>query len=157
MNGLEPYYRNPPPPIPLSGGARFVRGFGRIGFVLAVLVGIGGSIMTYYMAHEAAEREVNGVWQRQCIRTKFLQLGAKLPRRSYNEQDVDLWEAGCSGPDWSIPFNTVATLQREVPPEYYSILVPKLALGAFITICSAAIPLVLFLTLGWIAAGFTRF
>jgi hypothetical protein len=125
--------------------------------VLAVLIGIGGSIITYYAAQEAAKGEVNGVWQRQCIRTKYLQVGARLPRLSYDEQNVDLWEAGCRGPDWSVPFKTVAALQPEVAPEYYSILVPKLALGAVITVCAAAIPFLLFLTLGWIAAGFTGF
>jgi hypothetical protein len=52
MNELEPYDRRSPPLIPLSGGARFVRGFGRVGLVVAILIGIGGAITTYFIAQE---------------------------------------------------------------------------------------------------------
>jgi hypothetical protein len=80
-----------------------------------------------------------------------------LPRQHYREQDVDLGEAGCSGPEWTLPFKTISSLHAEAPPEYYSILVYNLGLGALITICAAAIPWLFFVTVGWIAAGFTRF
>jgi hypothetical protein len=156
MNGLEPYDRRDPPLIPLSGGARFVRGFGRIGLVLAILFGIGGIIVTYFIAQEETDRAIHRVWQRQCIRSKF-QHGDKLPRLSYRQDDVDMWDAGCSGPETSIPFNALVTLQPEPSPDYYSVFISKFASGAIITVCVAAIPLVFFLIIGWIAAGFTRF
>ncbi len=157
MNGLEPYDHSYPAPIALSGGARFVRGFGRIGLVVAILIGIGGAIMTYFLAHEEAQKEINRVWQRQCIRAKFVQLGDKLPRQHYSEKNVDLWEAGCTGPESTLPLKTISSLQPEAPPEYGSVLIYNLGLGALITICVAAVPWLFFVTVGWIAAGFTRF
>ena len=155
MSGLEPYYRNPPP-APLTGGARFLRGFWRIGIVLAVLFGFAGAAISFFIANEEATRDINRIWQRQCIRAKF-QHGEKLPRVSYNEKDVDLWDAGCNGPESSIAYNALFTLQAETAPDYYSVLIPKLAIGLLITAAIAVLPLLASLTIGWIAAGFTRF
>ena len=106
------------------------------------------------IAREVVQRKINRVWQRRCIRAKFFQFGDKLPRGRYREQNVDLWEAGCSGPEWALPFKAIAS---QAPPAYYSILAYNLGLGALTTVCAAAIPWLFFVTVGWIAAGLTRF
>jgi hypothetical protein len=155
VSGLEHYHHSPPPP--LTGAARFMRGFGRIGAVLGIICFLVGLGVAFFVANEAANREIDASIQRQCIRAKFQQQGGKLPRRSYDQKEVDLYEAGCWGPYSSIDFNSLLTLQVEKRPEYLPLFLSPFFIGLSIALAIAFILYLGALTIGWILAGFTRF
>jgi hypothetical protein len=153
MTEIVPYRRRPTEQAPLTGGARFIRGFVRLGIVISILTALIGLGISFVAANEQAGTEIRRVAQRQCIRGKLDQGAEKWTDRT----EIDLWKSGCPGPDSYTSLNELAQRRAELPANYMTIFMPIFGFGVGISVAVAAIPLLVFWTVGWIAAGFTRF
>lgn len=138
---------------PLTAGARIIRGFRRIGAVVAIpvlLIGIGVSVFIGYDAYASKERRSV---QANCLLSKAKQ-SSGLPVLSYDHSKVDPQAAGCEGPmysvyPWEIPANTPK-------PSFMEDLAPTVVGGSAASVVGAAIAYGLFWAVGWVCAGFTR-
>jgi hypothetical protein len=93
MNDLRPF--QPKSNSPLSGGARFIRGFTRIGAAVAVLVAlIGGStsVFTAISEYDSKKRTFDSAI---CV-TKLVRQNYSFGTKSYNRAALDYESAGCS-------------------------------------------------------------
>lgn len=144
----EPMHR-----APLTSSARIIRGFRRIGAVVAIpilLVGVGASLFIGYDAYASKERRSA---QANCLLSKAKQ-GTDLPALSYDKTKVDPQAAGCNGPMYSIyPWEISAYTPRPSVAEDFA---PAGVGGSAASIAGAAIVYALFWAVGWVFAGFTR-
>jgi hypothetical protein len=131
MKDLSPY----PSQVPLSAGARFVRGFRRVGAVIAVLaalVGVGITITVAWTAEDSAQRR----WeQARCLIQKYPDAN-KVPIKQYSSS-IDFYETGCSGPLYYETIETVATIAHNKPTPLAALWEP-LAAGLAITTAVAS-------------------
>jgi hypothetical protein len=145
-----------PPMTPLTGAARLVRGFRRVGIVIAILAGIAGMSVTCFIAFDSARSAVSRIEQEQCIRAKYVR-DETLASKWNDPKSVDLRDSGCGGPALYITYDVLRRLPRASPPAFVSEFLPAFGIGTLIT-CAIAILLFLScLTMGWVAAGFTRY
>jgi hypothetical protein len=118
--------------------------------ILTALTGIG---ISFAIVNDQAGAEFRRSAQRQCLKGKLDQGAEK-----WKDQNViDLWESGCPGPESYMSSNELTKMRAELPADYMQIFMPAFGLGVVISLAVAAIPLLVFWTVGWIAAGFTRF
>jgi hypothetical protein len=146
------------PTGPLSGGARFLRGFTRIGTVTAVLVAligipisIMGGVNNYNYAVETRERA-------QCI-AAVAHSGYTFKKKYEFSSELDYDVGGCSGgyrfSYWSV--NQVIALANTPAPTFLtSEGASVLGSGLMITGLVAVAVYVGFWVIGWLCAGFTR-
>jgi hypothetical protein len=140
----------------LMGGARFIRGFVRLGLVLSIMAGLVGIAISFVVANEQAGSDVLRVEQRQCAKGK-LDHGTPFKKKWNNPDEIDLYDSGCPGPQMYISPRELVEIHPELPPNYMLIFMPTFGLGVAISLAVAIIPVLLFWTIGWVAAGFTRF
>ena len=91
MTELRPYYAAPPPP--LTAGARFIRGFKRVGVVVAGLVLLVGLFFSYMVAREAQDRAERRFSQATCI-ASLVRNNRPLERKSYDRNQYDYSASG---------------------------------------------------------------
>lgn len=157
MTDLRPY--QPKFNAPLTGGARFIRGFTRIGAVVAVLVAMIGLAITGFVANESYNREVNGYKNARCI-AQLARSGYVFKRKypSIDSQTLDYEVSGCT--DYGIygkPVRDVLAIAEAPAPSFMSGEAPgALGLGLIITGFCAVLVYVLFWVIGWVFAGFTK-
>jgi hypothetical protein len=137
----------------LTPGARIIRGFRRIGTVVAIpilLSGIGVSLYVGYDTYTSKERKSV---QANCLLSKA-QGGKTLPALSYDTSKVDPQAAGCDGPLYSVyPWEIAAYVGK---PSFVEDFAPVGVWGSAASIAGAALAYVFFWAIGWIFAGFTR-
>jgi hypothetical protein len=157
MNNLAPF--QPKRDAPLTGGARFIRGFARIGAVIAVLVVLSGLGITYVIANDGYNREVSAQRNAQCIarlsRTGYV---FKLKYPSIDSRTLDYSVNGCS--DYGLYGNSLSEIiqiaDAPAPTFMTSEAVSTLGSGLIITGICAVVAYFLFWVVGWVFAGFTR-
>jgi hypothetical protein len=155
MTDLRPYHYSPPSP-PLAAGARFIRGFKRIGVVLAALVLLVGIPTTIAIAIEqqrAAERRFD---QATCV-ARLVRDKRPFKMKSYDQTKIDYEESGCPGYSlYSESLEAVLALAKAGPPAPLEGAIQPLLIGFAISIASAAASFCGFWLIGWLCAGFTR-
>jgi hypothetical protein len=142
----------------LTGGARFIRGFTRIGAVFAVLVtmiGITASIMgginNYNYDLQTRERA-------QCI-ARLARNGYTFKKKYEYSSELDYDVQGCSG-GYSFsykPVNQVIAIADAPTPTFLtSEGASVLGHGLMITGIIAFVAYLIFWVIGWLCAGFTK-
>jgi hypothetical protein len=152
MSELRPY--QVPSTGPLSAGARFIRGFKRVGIVLGILTlvaALGTGIFTGLDQQRNAERRYQ---QATCLLDK-VRFGKPLKMETYDGSKVDTVLSGCPGPTYSDTIASITAFAQRAPvpaeyviePVFYAALIgAALATGIYL----------IFWVLGWLCAGFTR-
>lgn len=143
-----------PSGLPLTAGARIIRGFRRIGLVLAIpvlLIGIGTSL---YVGTETYTTHDRRVAQANCLIKKSDRDGG-LPALSYDPAKIDLQKTGCSGPIYSAYFWEVSGIAA-VPASFETDFGPAGIGGSLASVAGALLIYLACWAVGWIFAGFTR-
>lgn len=139
--------------VPLSAGARFVRGFKRLGTVFGVLafcIGIGFSFVT-------ANQQNQALFNRHIQAVCFLdaQHRGQVAMNQYRPQEVDLSKSGCPGPMYSETIGVILTIASAKPAPLEGFIEP-LYIGSIISLACGTAIFALFWLVGWLCAGFTR-
>jgi hypothetical protein len=93
MTDLQPHRHRPD--APLTAGARFIRGFTRIGAIVAVLVALGGLALSIMIATDRYTSEANGHQSAQCI-ARLARSGYTFKEKEYSAA-LDYSVGGCNG------------------------------------------------------------
>lgn len=156
MTDLQPH-RHPRPATQLSAGARFIRGFTRIGAVVAVLValiGVSISIIGAVSNYNSAEASYRSA---KCI-AGLARSGYTFPKKEYSSS-LDYSSGGCTG-YYHHSYNTISevTAIADAPaPTFFMGDGPSvLGWGILITGLVAVVAYLAFWAIGWLCAGFTR-
>lgn len=137
---------------PLTAGARFIRGFTRIGLALGCAIFAASAVTGGYIGWDQQRRAEQEYYQRACLLSKKPE---QLRWESYNITKIDVWLTGCPGPMPAptlaelnaAPLIKPAPLQAAIEPAYYGLLA---GIGLGIITYAA------FWLVGWLCAGFTR-
>ncbi|MET4219924.1 hypothetical protein ABIB00_005148 [Bradyrhizobium sp. LB14.3] len=153
MTDLRPYARPLKPP--LTAGARFIRGFKRVGIVLGVIVLVGGFAITIPIAI-GQQNSAQGRYEQAVCMNDRVRNNWPIKMKSYDQTKIDFDATGCpSGPLYHEGLPTVLSYAKEKPaPLQYAI--EPFAIGAVASIVSAAALFYGFWLVGWLCAGFTR-
>jgi hypothetical protein len=155
MSDLQPYQRSR---APLTGGARFIRGFTRIGTVIAaltVLIGVPASIIGAINNYNYAADNYLGA---QCI-ARQARSGYPFKKKSEYTSALDYSAGGCTH---TYPFEymtvseVIAIANAPAPTFMTSDGASTLGFGLMITGVIAVLAYVGFWLVGWLCAGFTR-
>ncbi|MGL3109176.1 hypothetical protein [Bradyrhizobium sp. BR 1432] len=153
MTEISPYRSAP---VPLTAGARFIRGFKRIGIVagaIFLLIGIAFSVVT---AVEQQDRENRKFAQATCI-ARLVKENRPLKTRTYDPKKVDWDEFGCPGYYfYGDPVEVALAHARGAPPAPLEYAIQPFSLGLAISIACSAAVFLFFWLIGWLCAGFTR-
>ncbi|UPJ80532.1 hypothetical protein IVB16_00375 [Bradyrhizobium sp. 183] len=154
MTELRPYFAPPPPP--LTAGARFIRGFKRVGMVVAGLVLLVGLFVSYILAREAQERAEKRFSQATCI-ASLVRNNRPLERKSYDRNQYDFSASGCPGYSFDYePVSAALTAASSRAPAPLEYAIEPFSVGAAVSIGLAATAFLGLWMLGWLCAGFTR-
>ncbi|MGJ5046998.1 hypothetical protein ACQR09_08010 [Bradyrhizobium oligotrophicum] len=155
MNDLKPYQK---PSLTLAAGARFIRGFTRIGAVIAVLtvvIGVSASIMAGINSYNS---DVDKHEAAQCI-ARLARSGVTFKPKYEYSRDLDYDVGGCSG-GYRFSYNSVAQVIASADAPAPTLLtsdgVTNLGIGLMITGIIAVVAYLGFWCIGWLCAGFTR-
>ncbi|WP_439398314.1 hypothetical protein ACRQ5Q_13685 [Bradyrhizobium sp. PMVTL-01] len=153
MTDLRPYTPSLKPP--LTAGARFIRGFKRIGIVLGGIALVGGFAITIPIAvgqqNSAESRYEQAICMNDRVRNNW-----PIKMKSYDQTKIDFDATGCpSGPFYYESLPTVLSYAK-VKPAPLEYAIEPFAYGAAASIVSAAILFYGFWLIGWLCAGFTR-
>jgi hypothetical protein len=153
MTDLQPH-RHPRQTVPLTGGARFIRGFTRIGAIAAVLVALIGVVTTGFIAKEVYSDNKDAFANAICV-ANVARSGYQFTKMSYSS-NPDYEAAGCS--DSGIRYKSlqeVVALAKDGPLAVER-AVTVVGWGLMITGLVAVIAYLAFWAIGWLCAGFTR-
>lgn len=148
-------YRAPQTQTPLSAGARFIRGFKRIGIVLGAMALIGGFAITIPIAISQQTNAEHRYEQAICVNDR-VRNNWPIKMKSYDQSKIDFEASGCpSGPLYYEGLPAILSYAREKPgPLEYA--AEPFAYGTLATVTSAAVLFYGFWLIGWLCAGFTR-
>ncbi|MHC2625565.1 hypothetical protein ACVIW2_007597 [Bradyrhizobium huanghuaihaiense] len=156
MTDLQPH-RYPNPPAPLTAGARFIRGFKRIGAAAAILValiGVGTTVVIAVDNYNSTQTSYQGA---KCI-SGLARTGYKFPKKEYSSYP-DYSSGGCVG-YYRHSYNTLAeviAIADAPAPSFLTTEAPTmLGWGFLITGLLALVTYLVFWAIGWLCAGFTR-
>jgi hypothetical protein len=153
MTGLRPF--QPKQSAPLTGGARFIRGFTRIGSIAAVLttlIGVPASFLNAKSEYDYAKATfVNAT----CI-AKLDRAGYRFKFQPYSDSALDYAAAGCREfPFYKTPLYEVTAIANGPAPSIFN-HAQSLGIGLIVTGVVAIIFYAVFWAIGWLCAGFTR-
>lgn len=153
MNDLRPF--QPKPNAPLSGSARFIRGFTRIGAlvaVLVVLIGIPSSIIGAISSYDTAMKSYQSA---QCI-ARLARSGYTFKKKEYGSS-LEYNVGGCDGYHHSYASVSEVTAIADAPaPTFVNAAGSWLGWGLIITGGLAVVTYLSFWAIGWVFAGFTK-
>ncbi|WP_354258289.1 hypothetical protein [Bradyrhizobium sp. F1.13.3] len=156
MTDLQPH-RYSASAAPLSAGARFIRGFTRIGAVLALLVTLIGLATSIFIAIDRSNSAETSYRSATCL-VAMARTGYKFPKKEYSRYP-DYSDTGCAGYSYH-SYNTISevTAIADAPaPTFLTGDGPSvLGWGLIITGIVAVVTYLAFWALGWLCAGFTR-
>lgn len=155
MTELRPY--QPKHAAPLTGGARFIRGFTRVGAVLAVLITLIGLPASAIGAKSSYDDAVKTHQGAQCI-AQLARSGYTFKKKEYsNYFDYDV--GGCYA-TYALMYNSfpeVLAIANTPAPSFLTSEGPSsLGIGLMITGILAVAAYLIFWCIGWLCAGFTR-
>jgi hypothetical protein len=155
MTDLQPH-RHRPAAAPLTAGARFIRGFTRIGAIVAVLVALGGVALSIIIAADRYNSATNGHQSAQCI-ARLARSGYTFKQKEYSTA-FDYSVGGCNG--WYHSYESIkeviAIADSAAPTFLTSEGASVLGWGLMITGLTAVAAYIAFWAIGWLCAGFTR-
>jgi hypothetical protein len=147
-----------PAAAPLTGGARFMRGFTRIGAIIAALVTLIGVSMSILIPINNYDYEVATYKNAQCI-ARLARGGWTFKKKYEFSSDLDYEVGGCSDRGlYATPIRRVMEIADETAPTFLTANsgASAVGMGLMITgICAIAAYLA-FWCIGWVFAGFTR-
>jgi hypothetical protein len=156
MTELRPYQAKRD--APLTGGARFIRGFTRIGVVIAVLVTLIGVPASVYGAINNYNYAADKRTAAQCI-ARQARSGYPFKKKYEYGSEIDYSAGGCDN-TYSFSYMTASQVMAiaDAPaPTFLTSDGPStLGTGLMITGVLAVIVYVGFWLVGWLCAGFTR-
>lgn len=156
MTDLQPHRPQRPAAVPLSAGARFIRGFTRIGAVVAVLVALAGVTITIFMAADKYNTAFNGHQGAECI-ARLARSGYVFKKKEYGV-GFDYSGGGCS--DWYHCYRSIneviAIADSPTPTFLSSDAITVVGGGLVVTGLVALAAYLAFWAIGWLCAGFTR-
>ncbi|WP_354112498.1 hypothetical protein [Bradyrhizobium sp. RT3a] len=156
MTDLQPH-RYDRPAAPLSAGARFIRGFARIGSVVALLATLIGIATSIFIAIDKSNSAETSYRSATCL-VAMARTGYKFPKKEYSSYP-DYSGTGCPGYSYH-SYNTISevTAIADAPaPTFLAGDGPSvLGWGLVITGIVAVVAYLAFWALGWLCAGFTR-
>jgi hypothetical protein len=156
MTDLLPH-RHPRPPAPLTGGARFIRGFTRIGAIVAVLVALIGVATTITITTTTYNNADSSYRSAKCI-ADLARSGYSFPKKEYSSYP-DYSSGGCTG-FYDHSYNTikeVIAIADAPAPTFFTGDGPSvIGWGLVITGLVAVVAYLAFWAIGWMFAGFTR-
>lgn len=147
---MQPYRTN----APLTGGARFIRGFRRIGIVAGSLILAGGLITAGFIAVDAQNSANGRFLQASCVLGKS-QRSEPIKTETYDANSVDLLATGCFGSRYSMTMNE-ARAYGIAKPAPMEMMIEPLYFGGLISTGCAILVFAFFYLIGWLCAGFTR-
>jgi len=157
MSDLRPY-RDRPTAL-LTGGARLIRGFTRIGAVVAVLVALIGGTITIFAVTNTYNSDMAGYTNARCI-AQLARSGYTFKRKypTIDSQTLDYEVGGCRDAGiYGRPVRDVLAIADAPAPLFISGEAPTaLGIGLIITGICAVVAYILFWVIGWVFAGFTR-
>jgi hypothetical protein len=156
MTDIRPFQPKRDPP--LTGGARFIRGFTRIGMAIAVLVTLVGVPTSLIGAINNYNYAADNHRTAQCI-ARQARSGYPFKKKYEYSSAIDFGAGGCT-PAYSFEYMTISevTAIADAPaPTFLTSNGPStLGSGLMITGGLAIIAYVAFWVIGWLFAGFTR-
>ena len=154
MTDLQPHRRRSD--APLTAGARFIRGFTRVGAIVSVLVALGGVALSIIIATDRYTSAANGHQSAQCI-ARLARSGYTFKRKEYSA-DLDYSVGGCNG--WYHSYKSIkdvlAIANSPAPTFLTSEGISVLGWGLVITGLAVVVAYIAFWAIGWLCAGFTR-
>jgi hypothetical protein len=156
MTDLRPYHVPPPPTTPLTVGARFIRGFKRIGIIAATLVALGGVAITVIIAIDQQRSAERRFEQAVCV-ARLVRDKRPFKMKTYDQTKIDYDESGCPGYSfYGEPLEAELAFARSSPPAPLEYAVQPFFIGLAISLASGAASFCCFWLIGWLCAGFTR-
>lgn len=156
MTDLQPH-RHQRPTAPLSAGARFIRGFTRIGAVVAVLVALIGVATSVFIAIDRYNSAESSYQSAKCI-AGLARTGYTFKKKYEYSSALDYSVGGCAG--YYHSYNTVAEViaiaDAPAPTFITGDGLSVLGCGILITGLVAVVAYLAFWAVGWLCAGFTR-
>jgi hypothetical protein len=156
MTDLRPF--EPKRASPLTGGARFIRGFTRIGSVVAVLVALVGVPLTIMGAFNNYNYAVENHKSAQCI-ARLARNGYTFKKKYEYSSTLDYDVGGCSA-SYSLSYkpvtDVIAIADAPTPTFLTSDGASMLGNGLIITGLVAVAAYLGFWVVGWLCAGFTK-
>lgn len=149
LRAVHPYSQSQS--APLSAGARFIRGFKRIGLVLGVLIFVTGAVISVVVANQARQALSDRHTQAICI----FETQHRTVMSEYRPSEVDLRASGCAGPMYTETMDTIRSAASKKPAALEGFIEP-LYLGSLISAAVGGFVFALFWLIGWLCAGFTR-
>lgn len=151
MNDIAPrqYYAD----TPLSAGARFIRGFKRLGLVFGVLSFCTGLVISVIAANNERQATFNRHTQAVCFLDA--QHSGRVVMNQYRPLEVDLGASGCPGPMYTESVATILDIASKKPAPLEGFIGP-LYMGSLISLAVGISVFALFWLVGWLCAGFTR-
>lgn len=154
MTDLQPH-RHPHLAAPLTAGARFIRGFTRIGAIVAVLVMLIGVSITIERVSSSYDYQLNGFTNAKCV-GELVRAGYTLKKREYGDS-LNYEVAGCSDSGiYGKPLKEVMAIANAPAPTFFGEGASVLGWGLVITGLIAVAAYLAFWAIGWLCAGFTR-
>jgi hypothetical protein len=156
MTDIRPY--EPKRDAPLTAGGRFIRGFTRVGMVVAVLIvliGVTASVMT---AKNNFDGDVQNHQSAECI-ARLARSGYEFKKKSQYSNALDYDVGGCYA-RYTLEYKSVrevlAIADAPTPTFLTSEGPSALGVGLMITGGLAVVAYLIFWCIGWLCAGFTR-
>ncbi|MGY4288788.1 hypothetical protein ACVWXO_008008 [Bradyrhizobium sp. LM2.7] len=153
MTELSPYRSTP---APLTAGARFIRGFKRVGVVAATIVLLGGLVVSWIIAADAQRSAQSRYEQASCI-AGLVRLNKTFRMKAYDPNKIDFEASGCPGYSfYSESMETILSFARSGSPAALEYAVQPFFVGAAISLACGFTTFVVLWLVGWLCAGFTR-
>lgn len=154
MSSVQPDGNAPKPP--LTGGARFIRGFKRVGLVLGLLVAIPGVIGSGVYSFNQQSLARARFEQASCVYDR-VRNSWPVKMKSYDQSRIDFDATGCpNGPLYYEGIDSISRYARQGPPAALEAAIEPFSWGALLSLIGGAILFYGFWAVGWLCAGFTR-
>jgi hypothetical protein len=151
MSELRPY--SLAQSAPLTSGARFIRGFRRIGLVLGAFVLGTGIVISVIVANQAQLTTSNRYAQAVCFLD--VQHRGRVVMSEYRPMEVDLRASSCPGPMYTETVPSILDVASKKPAPLEGFVGP-LYLGTLVSLAAGISVFAIFWLIGWLCAGFTR-
>lgn len=142
----------------LTPGARFIRGFKRIGLTVAIPIVVIGPISSIAYGYSEANDDVGRYNQMVCmsrIKAKGALVGEWISYTSPPRFEYYPDNNGCEGPHWRVSENEIE-LGIMTKPDWLASFAPIAGIGTLASIAAALFAYFGSWVLGWVIAGFTR-
>ncbi|MBU6463302.1 MAG: hypothetical protein KGL35_12235 [Bradyrhizobium sp.] len=155
MTDIRPF--EPKRDAPLTAGARFIRGFTRVGMVVAVLIVLIGVTASIITAKNNFDGDMQTHQSAECV-ARLARSGYEFTKKPYsNALDYDV--GGCYA-HYTLEYKSIREVLAIADAPASTFLTSEgpstLGIGLMITGGLAVVAYLIFWCIGWLCAGFTR-